>query len=215
LKYNILGIGLREETAKLLCFAPLLPWLVWRRDELSALISAGCVGIGFGMEENVGYIGSSLASGTLGRLLTATPFHMALTGLVGVAAYRGCRRPRQWAAPFAATFVAAVLAHGLYDAFLQLPTLKDYNMAAGVIFLLCVFQFFSELRPQLKRRNDCISLTANFLACVSLVAAANFIYLCAAIGWQPAATALAQGVAAQGIMVYLFLREMPERLVDV
>lgn len=213
LRYNILGIGLREEVAKLMCFALLLPWLVWRGDELAALVSAGCVGIGFGMEENVGYISGTMATATLGRLLTATPAHMALTGLLGLAAYRACRWPRAWGPQFVATFGTIVIAHGMYDAFLQVPALKDYTIAAGTIFVLLVYQFFRELRPLQRRRSEPVSLTANFLACASLVAAATFIYLCAAIGWRPAGNVMAQGVLAQGVMIYLFLREMPESLV--
>src|SRR5262245_35704155 len=50
LRFFILGVGLREELAKFLCFLPLLPWCVWRRDELAALLLAACVGIGFAME---------------------------------------------------------------------------------------------------------------------------------------------------------------------
>ena len=46
LRYNILGIGLREEAAKVLCGAVLLPWLVRRRDELGALLAFACVGLG-------------------------------------------------------------------------------------------------------------------------------------------------------------------------
>jgi hypothetical protein len=112
-------------------------------------------------------------------------------------------------------FGLIVLAHGVYDAFLSVPALAEYNVGAFVIFVLLVFQFFRELRPLLSRRGDTISLTATFLFCVSLVAAATFIYLCAAIGWRQAGAVLAGGVAAQGLIVYLFLREMPERLVDV
>ena len=215
LSYCILGIGLREESAKLLCFGLLLPWLVWRRDDLAALVTAGCVGIGFGMEENVGYIGGTAATATLGRLLSSTPAHMAMTGLVGLAAYRACLWPRQWGPQFAATFALIVLAHGMYDAFLMIPDLQEYGFASFVIFVLLVYQFFRELRPLQKRLIQPISLTANFLACVSLVAAATFIYVCAAAGWRQAGEVLAQGIIAQGLMVYLFIREMPERMVSV
>jgi RsiW-degrading membrane proteinase PrsW (M82 family) len=214
LRYYILGVGLREEFCKLLLFLPLLPVLVWRRDELAALVSAGCVGVGFGMEENIGYIGGSLGTATLARLLTPLPLHMALTGLTGLAAYRACRWPREWGAQFLATFGLMVLAHGFYDSLLVVPALVEYNVGAFIIFVLLVYQFFRQLRPLQARRHDTISLTANFLICVTLVASATFVYLSAAVGWQLAAEFLMQGIAAQGLMVYLFLREMPEGLID-
>jgi hypothetical protein len=41
------------------------------------------------------------------------------------------------------------------------------------------------------------------------------VYLCAAVGWKVAGDTLAAAIAGQSIMVYLFLREMPERMVTV
>ena len=35
-----------------------------------------------------------------------------------------------------------------------------------------------------------------------------------AVGWRQAGDVLIQGIVAQGLMVYLFLREMPERMAD-
>lgn len=213
IRYFVLGVGLREEASKFLCFLPLLPWLVRRRDELGALLVAGAVGLGFAMEENVSYIWSSMGSGTLGRLLMPAPAHMSLTGLIGLAAYRACVWPRECGLPFVAIFGVMVLAHGLYDALLM-EAFVDISLASSVIFLLLIHQFFRELRPLQALRVEPISLTANFLFCISTVAAATFIYLCAAVGWRMASDVLVQGIVAQGVMVYLFLREMPERMVS-
>lgn len=214
IRFYTLGVGLREELSKFLCFLPLLPWLVRRRDELGALLIAGAVGLGFAMEENVGYIWSSMGSGTLGRLMMPAPAHMSLTGLVGLAAYRACVWPRECGVHFIAVFGVIILAHGLYDALLM-PAFADLSLGSSVIFLLLIYQFFRELRPLQALRVEPISLTANFLFCISTVAAATFVYLCAAVGWQMASDVLVQGIVAQGVMVYLFLREMPERLVTV
>jgi RsiW-degrading membrane proteinase PrsW (M82 family) len=214
IRFYTLGVGLREELSKLLCFLPLLPWLVYRRDQLAALLVAGSVGLGFAMEENVGYIWSTMGSGTLGRLMMPAPAHMTLTGLVGLAAYRACVWPKECGPQFIAVFGVIVLAHGMYDALLM-PVFEDFSIASLGIFLALIYQFFRELRPLQSLRVDPISLTANFLFCVSIVAAATFIYLCAAIGWQNAGDVLVSGIIAQSVMVYLFLREMPERLVTV
>lgn len=215
LRYNILGVGLREELAKFLCFALLLPWLLGMGDELAALLCAAAVGLGFAMEENVGYIARSLGRDTLGRLLMPAPFHMALTGLVGLAAYRACRWPRQWGPNFVSVFGVMVLAHGMYDALISIPELRDLAIGSQIIFIVVMYQFFRELRPLQALRTESISLTANFLLCVSLVAAATFVYLCAAVGWRIAGDVLAYGIAGQAVMVYLFLREMPETMVRV
>ncbi|MCA9234536.1 MAG: PrsW family intramembrane metalloprotease [Planctomycetales bacterium] len=215
LRYFILGVGLREETAKLLCFVPLLPWLVKQRDELAALATAGAVGLGFAIEENIGYIWSTGGAGTVGRLLNPAPIHMSLTGLAGLALYRGCRWPREWGPMALAAFGTVVIVHGLYDAFISIPALKDVSAASWIIFVLLVRQFFVELRPLQRDLRPAVSYSANFLACVCTVTAATFIYLCAVVGWQPAADMLAGAVFAESIMVYMVLRELPERLVTV
>lgn len=215
LRYNILGVGLREEAAKFVCFLPLLPWCVKRRDELAALVLAGCVGIGFAAEENVNYIWSSMGSSTLLRLLMPAPLHMAMTGLIGLAAYRACIWPKEWGPLFVATFGVVVLGHGLYNSCASLPALEEFSLAASLIFVALAYQYFRELRPKQALRVEPVSLTANFLFCVCTVAAATFIYLCAVVGWRGAANVLFAGIVSQAVMVYLFLREMPETMVSV
>jgi hypothetical protein len=176
---------------------------------------AGCVGIGFAMEENIGYITGTVGTATLTRLLMPAPFHMVTTGLLGLAAYRACVWPRDWAPVFLAMFAVIVLAHGFYDAFISLTALADYSLVSFVIFVGLVYQFFRELRPLRVRRVEPQSLTANFLFCVSTVAAATFVYLCGAVGFQIACDALVGSIVGEAVMVYLFLREMPETMVQV
>jgi hypothetical protein len=53
------------------------------------------------------------------------------------------------------------------------------------------------------------------LFCVSTVAAATFVYMAAAVGWNIALTITAQTMLAEAVIVYMFLREMPEKLVGV
>lgn len=215
LRYFILGVGLREETAKLILLLPLMQFLLRLRSELAALIVSGCVGIGFALAENSGYFSGSGGIDTLGRYLTANPLHFALTGLVGLSVYRGLRSPRDWGAQALATFGLMVFAHGLYDAFIDVPALAEYSLLGTIIFAGVMYQFFRELRDARERRPDPISLTANFLCGVSLVTAAAFVYLSATVGCSAAFDFLAQGVLGLAVMVYLFLREMPETLIGV
>jgi RsiW-degrading membrane proteinase PrsW (M82 family) len=215
IRFYVLGVALREEASKFICFLPLLPYLVRRRDELAALLTAGCVGIGFAMEENIGYIGGTTGIHTLGRLLMPAPLHMAMTGLVGLAAYRACVWPKECGPQFVAMFGVIVLAHGLYDAFAALPAIAEYGLVGYLIFVFIIYQFFHELRPKQKLLVEPISLTANFLFCVSTVAAATFVYVSAQVGCYAAAMVLFQGIVAEALMVYLFLREMPETMVTV
>ncbi len=214
IRYNVLGVGLREEFAKLCCLLPLLPIALCWRSELSALLISSCVGLGFAIEENVGYFTSD-KSATLGRFLTANPLHIALTGLIGLALYRALRNPSGWGTHSLGVFGILVFAHGLYDAFLEVPALAEYSLFATIIFALVIYQFFHELRELRPSQGDTISLSANFLCGVSLLTAATFVYLSATLGMSAAFDMLASGVTGLAVMVYLFLREMPETMVSV
>lgn len=215
LRFFVLGVGLREELAKLLCLLPLLALIVRKRDEAAALILSGCVGLGFAINENMGYLTSSQGSDTLGRFLTANPFHIALTGLIGLAVYRACLDFRNQGPQALAVFGVLVFAHGLYDAVIVLPDLAEYAMGGLIIFALVMYQFFHELRSLRPQGGDTISLTATFLAGVSLLTAGTFIYISALAGTATAADNLMTDVIGLGVMVYLFLREMPETMVNV
>jgi len=151
----------------------------------------------------------------MGRFLTANPFHMTLTGLIGLAIYRGLRSPKAWGPHALATFGLMVFAHGIYDAVLTIPMLVEYSIVGTIVFALVVYQFFHELRELRPTGGDTISLSANFLCGVSLLTAATFVYLSATLGCGAAFDGLASGVLGLAVMVYLFLREMPETLVRV
>ncbi|MDZ4658298.1 MAG: PrsW family glutamic-type intramembrane protease [Bythopirellula sp.] len=215
LRYFILGVGLREELAKLVCLLPLMPVLLRKRDELMALVASACVGLGFAIEENIGYFTGSRGTDTLGRFLTANPAHMALTGLIGLAVYRAFRDPRNWGPHALAVFGLLVFAHGLYDAVIVLPDLADYSLGSTIIFALVLYQFFHELRTLRPKGQDTISLTATFLCGVSLLTAATFVYISATFGARPAVDTLFTDLIGLAVMVYLFLREMPETMVRV
>ena len=88
-------------------------------------------------------------------------------------------------------------------------------MFGTIIFALVVYQFFRELRDLRPSQGDTISLTANFLCGVALLTAASFVYLSANFGMSIAFDTLAGGVTGLAVMVYLFLREMPETMVRV
>jgi len=215
LRYNILGIGLREEFAKLCCLLVLMPVLIRMRSELTALLLSACVGLGFAIAENVNYFWASQGTATLGRFLTANPLHMALTGLIGLAMYRGLLWPKDWGPHALVTFGMMVCAHGIYDAMITIPVLMEYSIVSTIVFALVVYQFFHELRSLRTTGGDTISLSANFLCGVSLLTAATFVYLSATLGCAAAFDGLASGVLGMAVMVYLFLREMPESMVRV
>ncbi len=196
-RFYVLGVGLREELAKLLCVLPLMPILLRVRDELMAMLVSGCVGLGFAIAENIGYFAGTGGTAAMGRFLTANPFHFALTGLAGLMLYRVLRNPGGWGSYAAGVFGLLVFAHGLYDAFIALPALQEYALFSTIVFALVVYQFFHELRELRPKQDDTISLSANFLCGVSVLTAATFVYLSTTLGMTVAFDTLASGITAR------------------
>ncbi|HYF36476.1 MAG TPA: PrsW family glutamic-type intramembrane protease, partial [Prosthecobacter sp.] len=118
----IMGVGLREEGCKLALFALFLPWLLRRRAPGLALMTGAFVGLGFALEENLGYYEERGGAVALGRFLTANFFHAALSGIAAHALYDMLRSRFARADKFLLTFLAVVVVHGLYD----------YAIASGI-----------------------------------------------------------------------------------
>lgn len=215
LRYFVVGVGLREELSKLLLLLPLTPFLARRGQVLETLIVGACVGLGFAILENQLYFAQTRGMAAVGRFATANFFHMASTSLIGLAVVRAIRQPRERAGEAVAWFLLIVIAHGAYDAFIALPALMEYSIASSLILVLLAYQFFHELRYARAARQEAVSLTATFLLSVSMVASATLIYLSFQFGFVLALMALVPDLISIAVMVYVFLREMPNSLVTV
>ncbi len=212
LRFYILGVGLREELAKLMLFLPLVPLIIRGGSEREALLIAGCVGLGFAVEENIGYFAGNPSS-TLGRFLTANFLHISLTGLLGLALCRAIWWPQQCLSEAVGIILLGIVLHGVYDALIALPALSEYQIGSSIIHILLAYRFFHELRNGWVPRGDAISLTATFVTAVSVITAASYVYFAAATSLTMATTAIAMPAVSSGILVYMFLREMPESLI--
>lgn len=214
LKFYILGVGLREELSKLLLFLPLAPWVLRRGSEREAVLIGGCVGLGFALQENINYFIRD-AGDTAGRYLTANFLHIALTGLASLALCRAIWNPRERGAESAAIMLMVIIVHGVYDALIVLPDLQGLAFASIVVFILVAYQFFHELRTWWQPPGETVSLTATFMVSVALMLSATLIYLSSQVGLQTAIGGAMIPAVSLGALVYMFLREMPESIIDV
>jgi len=179
--YMTAGVGLREETLKLLCFAPLAFVVARRRDDLLALFAAGLAGLGFAVMENIGYIQTNPDTFTAwSRLLSANALHICLTGVAGYWLYRMIvRRGRGWD-DFLLNFVIAVVAHGLYNSVIAVPALAEYQIFGIILLALIAYRYLDTLRAHLDTRGirrrvsplGVFVLGSVVLACAALVFAA-------------------------------------------
>ncbi len=210
--YCFAGIGLREEFLKLLCFTPLIPILAKRKQEMEILIVASLVGLGFAIEENIGYFENSLGMDAFGRFVTANFFHLSLTGICGLTLTQAVMYRGSYINTAASTFGLAVLAHGAYDAFIIVPELAEYNIVTMVVFILISYQFFiwvRHLRPQWR---EPFSLSAHFTLGLILVFGTSYLLLAWETGPLASLDQLVGEVLSLAILLIMFYREIPEEI---
>lgn len=211
--YCVAGIGLREELLKLLCFIPLLPFLLKRRNELEILIVASLVGLGFAIEENISYFENSQGVAAFARFVTANFLHLSLTGLCGLTLAQAFMYRGSSINTAVSTFGLAVLAHGAYDAFIIVPELAEYSVGTFIVFILISYQFFMWLRHLRVKWNDPVSISAQFTLSLIIVFGSSYLLLSWDMGPIEGLMHLGEDAVTLGILLFMFYREIPEEIV--
>lgn len=211
--YCFAGIGLREELLKLLCFIPLIPFLIKRKNELEILVVASLVGLGFAVEENISYFEQSQGIAAIGRFITANFFHLSLTGLCGLTLTQAIIFRGSAINTAVSTFGIAVLAHGAYDAFIIIPELGEYSFATIIVFILISYQYFSWIRHLRPVWNDPISISAQFTFSLVLIFGASYLLLSWERGPFESIAPLTEEVLGLAILLVMFYREIPEEVI--
>jgi hypothetical protein len=129
--YAVLGIGLREETLKLLFSLPVI-LLARKAEPIVVLTLASCTGLGFAIEENTQYYAGDWGA-VFARFLTANFAHMMWTGMAGLAFTDALKGRTSWGEFFEQlAFVIAM--HGLYDFFIIDSTIADLAFFSSHIY---------------------------------------------------------------------------------
>ncbi len=188
--YFITGVGLREEGCKLLLLTFFLPWLLWRRTPGLALLTGAFIGLGFSLEENIGYYEDYGGSIAWSRFLSANFLHISLTGICAHSLYQMLRSRFAQAGQFIATFITAVIAHGAYD-WLGSTQLGDNGWLSIIVLVLTVSRFIDLLAEETRPVCHPISSIAIFTFGSAILIATSFIL-------GAAATHSMEGVAEAG-----------------
>ncbi|MCB1120547.1 MAG: PrsW family intramembrane metalloprotease [Verrucomicrobiae bacterium] len=213
LVYYIATVGVREEVCKLVLFLPLAPILIKRGNELEYLLVASLVGLGFAYEENFTYLSSSMGTGIAGRFLSANFFHISLTGMCGLFLCRAFGRHRAYGFnEFLYIFGIAIVAHGVYDAFLIHPPFQDGGILAMILFVLFSKYYFQEARALRDVSHYIISLSGTIVFGMSLLLAALLVYLSSLIGLNQAVQLAVGSFLSSAIILFMFFREFNESL---
>ena len=210
LKFFIAGVGLREELSKLLLFLPLGIFLARDGDGPEILALAGCVGLGFAMEENISYFSNGLSAVTIGRFLTANVMHITMTGISGKALCRALRNPAA-IGDFLGTFTLMVLAHGLYDALGDTAGLEDYGFLSLVIMIGLAYYYFHTMSGLLNRENRMIySLSSIFVGGLALIFSCTLVVLAFQYSALMASVSMYFGALDSALLIVVFLRQFKE-----
>ncbi len=207
--YCIAGIGLREETIKLLLFVPLVPVLARRHDDIDALVCAGLVGLGFAFQENISYLHQSGEFATWSRFLTANFLHISLTGVAGLSLVRCWRRPRRHWDQFLYDFLIVVAAHGIYDALLMVPQFGEYAVLGIVVFAGIAYLFLDQaLRLMVPNAQMALSPLAVFVLGAAVLMGVVLCYACWGMPFGIALRQYAAGVAGMVPVAFIFINRL-------
>lgn len=201
--YFMASVGPREELIKLAFVLPLIPIFAARASRLEMLVCAGCVGLGFAIWENLQYFAQHGAAAAFPRFLTANFFHLALTGVNGLALYDLFHDRRKFV-PFLLTLLGTVVAHGASDFFASIPGLPALALASMMTFMLVSLFFFRSLRSLRDASTDQLSIGATFVVGVSTLVGAIIIFAARDMGLPLALVTMA--ITASGMMMvgYMF-----------
>jgi RsiW-degrading membrane proteinase PrsW (M82 family) len=207
--YCICGIGLREESVKLLVLVPFLPVLRKRKSPMEALATAACVGLGFAAAENLIYINPGSEGGVFPRFLTANFFHASLTGIAGLALFHFVRWPRTRWEGCLATFIVVIFVHGLYDAAAGLvPQISgQLGIFTIIIFALVANRYINLAKELREGGSSSVSPLGVFVIGTALLVAAAWNLGCYLHPIQVVMRDVGQTALAMGAMSFLFINQ--------
>jgi RsiW-degrading membrane proteinase PrsW (M82 family) len=204
--YFVLGVGLREELSKVVFALPLLAVIQRFGTRRDALACGALVGLGFAVEENVGYFQEGLST-ALARFLTANFLHLSTTGIAAVAiddAMRGQPEQAERHDGWSQTLPLVVITHGAYDFFLSTSSVHDASFVSMLVFVLLARRFVNILRQLPGREGPLVPV---FLVGLAIVTGGTFVYASSLVGAPHAAAAIALGALGLLIIAFVFARE--------
>ncbi len=210
--YYIATVGLREEVCKLLLFLPLVPILIKRGYQLEFLLVASFVGLGFAYSENFGYLSGSMGTAATPRFLTANFLHISLTGMSGLYLCRALSARAYSFNDFFYIFGIAIVAHGLYDAFLVRPPLDDQGFVAMILFILFSRYYFKEANALREQLEPVISLSATMSFGICLLTSVLLVFLGTQFNLGQAMELAFGSFLGSAIILFMFFREFGDTL---
>jgi RsiW-degrading membrane proteinase PrsW (M82 family) len=213
--YCVFGIGLREELCKMLFFMPLLPFLVKVKENYKILVYCSLIGLGFAVEENIGYSMRYANDPVLmGRFLTANFLHMMLTGYICYYLTLAFKRKGKAWDDFTTALVKMIVIHGIYDFFLIDPKMKaeGFYFFSMMIAIYMSMQYIRLLLYSSPPSHHYVSLTRVFTAVLCVAVGLSLFMLSVDAGVKASIKLIFAGMLTNAIFAYMFFREFDERI---
>jgi RsiW-degrading membrane proteinase PrsW (M82 family) len=210
LVYYVAGVALREEVSKLLLFCPLLFFL--RRSQLVEILTvSACVGLGFAIEENIGYFGSTPSGVVWARFMTANFLHCALTGLAGLALFQLLFGSTHAWHEHLLTILAMIAAHGVYNYLLGdyggHPTFQNNGLSI-VVLIAVSWRYFVLVRLHRQPSYQHIGPLFLFLCGLSLLFSVSLACTSWQIGLDYAFQFLSIGVLSTVVLAIFYCQRV-------
>lgn len=214
LAYCVLGIGLREELCKLLFFLPLLYFIKDIKEDYKILCYCSLIGLGFAIEENIGYFMRSGQASIMGRFLTANFAHTFMTGFTCYYLVKAVQRGGKSWDDFTTTFLKMIGIHGIYDFLLIDPTMVQKGMPffSMMIYVYLAMLYLRLLMNTAPPAHQFVSLTRVFTIVLCCTIGITFLMLSSEIGMKLTLKAIASGIVVYAIYAYMFYREFDEHI---
>jgi hypothetical protein len=146
------------------------------------------------------------------RFLTANFLHISLTGMSGLFLCRGLGTRAYSLNDFLYIFGIAIVAHGLYDAFLVRPPLDDQGFVAMILFILFSRYYFKEARDLRERLEPVVSLSATMSFGICLLTSVLLVYLGTQLNLGQAMELALGSFLGSAIILFMFFREFGDTL---
>ncbi len=137
--YCVLGIGLVEETVKILPIIIVLKLTKQINEPIDYLVYGAVSALGFAFIENIQYLERTNLMALEGRVLYSSLAHMIFTSTITYGLVMKNRIAKKWRPfIFPTTLLLAAFAHGFYDFWLINPLAKKYSIFTLIFMLISI-----------------------------------------------------------------------------
>ena len=216
LAYCVLGIGLREEVCKMLFFMPLLPFLMRVKENYKILVYCSLVGLGFAVEENIGYWmrDGAGSQAVMSRFLTANFIHMFLTGYICYYLTIAFKKKGKAWDDFTHALIKMIVIHGVYNFFYIDPKMvrEGFYFFSLMIAIYMSMQYIRLLLYSAPPSHTYLSLTRVFTVVLCLTIGIALLSMSMEIGVKESVKVIFAGLMTNAIFAYMFYREFDEHI---